>query len=265
MIDAHLHLQDPRLDRVRDSYLADLPALGILKSVVNGTCEKDWDAVESLARHHPRVIPFFGLHPWKAGSETVRWAEDLKARLDRRPDAGVGEIGLDRWIRGGDFERQKEVFAIQLGIAGRLRRPVALHCLQAWGTMLQMCRDASLSGGLLLHSYGGPAELVPDFVELGAYFSISGYFFRPGKESKRDVFKEIPLDRLLIETDAPDMAPPLENQINQLPDDSGGGWNHPGNLGSVYESTASLRGLPVGELALRVRRNFEAWIHVPAS
>lgn len=260
MIDAHLHLQDGRLDAVRETYLAGLPRLGIEGLGVNGTCEADWDAVEQLAAGEPRVFPFFGLHPWKAGGESQDWLRDLEARVLRHPRAGVGEIGLDRWIRDGDFERQKEVFAMQLDLAVRHARPLALHCLQAWGTLLEMCRAAGPPRGMLLHSYGGPAEMVAEFLEMGAWFSISGYFFRPGKESKREVFRTIPLERLLIETDAPDMALPSELCQYPVPGDAEGKRNHPANLGAVHAAVAELRGMAIGDLTECVARNFRAWV-----
>lgn len=260
MIDAHLHLQDERLDAVRETYLADLPRLGIEWLGVNGTCEADWDAVEQLAARESRVVPFFGLHPWKAGAESPEWFRDLEERIQRHPRAGVGEVGLDRWIRDGDFERQKEVFAMQLDLAVRHARPLALHCLQAWGTLLEMCRAAGPPRGMLLHSYGGPAEMVAEFLEMGAWFSISGYFFRPGKEAKRDVFRTIPLDRLLIETDSPDMALPGALCRYPVPDDTEGTLNHPGNLGAIHAAVASIRGMEVGELTECVARNFRTWI-----
>ncbi len=260
MTDAHLHLQDVRLDPVREEYLASLPAAGIRAIVVNGTSESDWETVASLAAQHSRVIPFFGVHPWWAGSESADWSSTLENLLIRHPRSGVGEIGLDRWIRDGDFERQKEVFATQLDLAARHSRPVALHCLQAWGILLEMCREKPPSCGLLLHSYGGPPEMVEDFVALGAYFSISGYFFRPGKEAKLAAFASLPLDRLLIETDAPDMALPEEKWSCRVPGDPKGTLNHPGNLGAVYAAVASLRGLDPEELETQVTRNFTAWL-----
>lgn len=259
MIDAHLHLQDPRFAEALSGILETVEGLGIAAFVVNGTNPDDWEAVGHLATRCPAAMPCFGLHPWWVGSEREGWLAELEAHLTQHPDAGVGEIGLDRWIRGSDFDRQQEVFAAQLGLAERLDRPVSIHCLRAWGTMLGILESRPLRRGVLLHSYGGPVELVPAFVPLGAFFSISGYFFNPGKEGKLAVFDAVQPDRLLIESDAPDMLPPSEMRRYRLCDAEGSEINHPGNLASLYEAVASRYGWSLEETKERMQRNFEAW------
>lgn len=263
MIDCHLHLQDPRLAPHLEGIVATTRSLGITRMVVNGTRPGDWDAVELLASRYPEVLPQFGLHPWHVGKESANWLEDLEKRLRRHPEAGVGEIGLDRWIRGSDFARQKEVFSAQLQLAGRLGRPVSVHCLRAWGSLLDSLAELAPESGLLLHSFGGPAELLPELVAKGAFFSLSGYFFHEEKAAKLAVFDEVPRDCLLVETDAPDMAPPPSMRRYRVQDDGEDGTeespNHPGNLVVVYEALAARWGVAIEETVARVRRNFDAW------
>lgn len=267
MIDCHLHLQDPRLAKDLPAIMETVRSLGIQRLVVNGTGPQDWDAVEHLAAKYPEVIPSFGLHPWKVGTVAEGWLEDLEDRLVRHPAAGVGEIGLDRWIKGHDRERQKAAFLAQLELAGRLGRPLSIHCLQAWGSLLEILTDHPSSGRFLLHSYGGPVEMVEDFVALGACFSISGYFFRPDKAGKLVVFDQVPRDRLLVETDAPDMALPHELQRYFVEADSkirtASSINHPANLIVVYKTTAARLGMAREELENLVSRNFLRWWHGP--
>jgi len=254
MIDSHLHLQDVRLSSDTEEIMATVRTSGIRRLVVNGTEPLDWDAVEKLAADYEEVIAFFGLHPWRVGKETEGWLDDLEARLRRDDNAGVGEIGLDRWIWNSDFTRQKEVFSAQLDLARNLDRPVAVHCLQAWGTLLEVLSDAGSTRRPLLHSYGGPREMIEDFVELGAFFSISGYFFRPEKAEKLAVFDAVPLDRLLIESDAPDMLPPPDRVRFAK-----GDVNHPANLAAIYEAVASRLAISPDEVVTMMRRNFAAW------
>lgn len=265
MIDCHLHLQDPRLADDLPGIMETVRSLDLQRLVVNGTGPHDWDAVEHLAASYPEVIPSFGLHPWKVGTETEGWLEDLEDRLLRHPAAGVGEIGLDRWIRGHDPERQRAVLLSQLDLAERLGRPLSIHCLQAWGSLLEILTGHPSSGRFLLHSYGGPVEMVEDFVALGAYFSISGYFFRPDKAAKLAVFDRVPSDRLLVETDAPDMALPQELPRYFVEADSktptASPINHPANLIVVYEATAARLGLAREELENLVSCNFSRWWH----
>lgn len=257
--DAHNHLHESRLDEVRHAALDILRERGLRRMVVNGTSPDDWESVRQLADEVPEVLPSFGVHPWHANASLADdWETQLLAQLDRRA-AVVGEIGLDRWIEGFDFETQQEVFRRQLGIARRRRLPVSIHCLRAWGRLQEMLAEAALPEcGFLLHSYGGPAEMVTRFLDLGAYFSISGYFAHPRKANHAETFRSaIPPDRLLIETDAPDMWPPDEwNEFPMMEGAKGQRCNHPANLVSVYRFVAELRRVSIDKLAAQVEENF---------
>ena len=113
-------------------------------------------------------------------------------------------------------------------------------------------KEGPVGSGFLLHSYGGPVEMVSQFADIGAYFSISGYFASPGKESKREVFRAVPLDRLLVETDCPDMLGP--ESVCQ--DRSGDGANVPSNLVGVYEFASEFLGVESMEFRKAVESNF---------
>lgn len=261
LIDAHNHLQDERLDAVREDWLRAAPGAGVAAMVVNGTHEGDWPRVLDLARRSPLVIPSFGLHPWWVGREGSDWFDALRRHLDAVPSA-VGEIGLDRWIPDPDLPRQEEVFLRQWREAAARSLPVTVHCLRHWGRLLELLRaEPAAPRGFLLHSYGGPAEMVPAFAALGAYFSISGSFFRPGRESRLEVFRRVPADRLLVETDAPDMIGPGDCVVHPLPpDDRGAARNHPGNLARIQARTAAWLGEEPGALARRLAVNFHKWM-----
>jgi TatD DNase family protein len=200
--------------------------------VVNGTRESDWDRVRLLALRHPDlVLPSYGLHPWWLRERSPRWRETLEALLAADPAAGVGETGLDRWMRNPDPPDQEAVFLAHLDLAARHDRPLSIHCLRAWGRLLDLLRTHPVPArGFLLHSYGGPPDLVPAFVALGARFSFSGHFLQPGKEAKRDTFRLVPPDRLLFETDAPDQLLPESLDAHPLRDTGGRRLNHPANL-----------------------------------
>jgi TatD DNase family protein len=254
LYDAHNHLQDERLK----PHLPGLwPAVqSVAKMVVNGTCESDWPRVLQLAREHPQIIPSFGIHPWYVKERTSDWKKTLVGCLDQTPSA-VGEIGLDRWIKDHDLAQQEEVFIWQLRLAAERNIPVSIHCLQAWGRLLEiLMSEPKPACGFLLHSFGGSAELVGPLTKLGAYFSISGYFAHEQKPRQRESFRRVPLDRLLIETDAPDQILPAERIRYPLKDASGKPVNHPGNLAAIYEFTSELLGVPLETLAARVEENF---------
>ncbi|HVU35436.1 MAG TPA: TatD family hydrolase [Opitutaceae bacterium] len=272
LFDAHNHLQDPWLAPHRERVFADLASIGIEAAVVNGTGERDWEDVAALARAHHWVVPSYGLHPWNVGNAAPGWRDALCRHLEADPRAGVGEIGLDRWIlerakpddprlaglRRASIDEQREAFRWQLELAAAENRPVTIHCLEAWGPLLDCLKSARRPArGFLLHAYGGSAELARDFAALGSYFSFNGYFLGARQAAKRAVFAGLPVDRLLVETDAPAMPLPPEWRTYSLPElDGGGVINHPANLGAAYAGLAETRGVPVESLAADVERNF---------
>jgi len=282
--DAHNHLQDAWLAPHRKVVLQELPALGVEGAVANGTEAADWGAVASLANEFPWIVPSYGLHPWHAGNRESDWQSHLRACLDAAPRAAVGEIGLDRWIldhakpddprldglRRAPFDEQIEVFTWQLALAAEQNRAVSIHCLDAWGALADLLRVVRLPlRGVLLHAYGGPAEMVRSFAEHGAYFSFNGAFLKdlpagytagsPARLSRRlEAFKAVPAERLLIETDAPAMPlPPDRRRFELPPAPDGQTINHPGNIAAAYTGLAELRGVSVETLAEQVKENFQ--------
>lgn len=243
--------------------------------VVNGSAESDWPAVADLARRFPGVIPAFGCHPWHLGERTPDWESSLNRWLDLTPGGVVGEIGLDRWILenpdrwrnyAGLADRepppmalQEEVFVIQMRIAAHRRVAASIHCLRAFGRLRDLLvAEPRPACGFLLHSYGGPAEMVPEFVRLGAYFGFPGYFAHERKVRQRETFLQIPLDRILLETDAPDQClPDAWNRYPLKDARTGAALNHPANLGAVCEILAAVIGKDPTELAAATSANFD--------
>ena len=261
MIDAHLHLQDPVFTGRRDEILEELTRIGVSRLGVDGTSPNDWNDVAMLAEKEQRVVPFFGVHPWNVHDLAEGWEKELCRFLDRFPQSGVGEVGVDRWVRDHDIALQREILVRQLRIALDRRRPVALHCLRAWGHLLDCLDEAGLSGGFLVHSFGGPEEMVEDLVRRGAFFSISGYFFRPEKSEKLLPFESIPEHRILLETDAPSMALPSSLAPYEF-EESGGTEtiNHPANILGVYRAYAEWRGRDFDELRKEKRETFDLFL-----
>jgi len=258
LYDAHNHLQDPRLGSDVSVLVTTAAQEGVVRMVVNGSCEEDWPDVLALARKHPEVIPSFGYHPWYVNERTPGWHDVLTRALDEVPSA-IGEIGLDRWIKDYDLPEQEEVFVWQLRLAAERELPASIHCLQAWGRMMEVLQTNPRPGcGFLLHSYGGPPEMIAPLAKLGAYFSLPGYFAHERKERQRATFRHVPPDRLLIETDAPDQVLPDERNRHPLADSATGKpINHPANLRAVYDFAAELFREPVELLAVRVEQNFQ--------
>jgi TatD DNase family protein len=149
-------------------------------------------------------------------------------------------------------------------------RPLSLHCLRAWPELAgAVQRDPPSGRGFLLHSYSGPEEMVPRWVRSGAFFSFSPAFLHPRKTRVRAMFRTIPIDRLLVESDAPDMAPPEELALGRLePAESADNdtaqtgkpdrfLNHPINLILCVRALAADRAMPVAELAAILEANMD--------
>lgn len=236
MIDAHNHLQDPRFSGRQGELIQTMKSVGITACIVNGTSEEDWPEVARLATEFPDFVrPSFGLHPWKIARASGDWFEKLRSHLLTHPQASIGECGLDRWMENPQVEAQQKAFRQQLTLALELQRPLTIHCLKAWGVLLEELKNAPALPRFLLHSFSGSWESAQELLKLGAYFSFSGHFLHPRKEKVRAVFKKLPPERILIETDAPDM--PLPNPrffLDQL--------NHPANLCQIAEELAQLIG-----------------------
>lgn len=261
LFDAHCHLHDPRLDPFREGALREARAAGIAGFACCGTEEDDWPAVLELAAREPDLVPFLGLHPWSVAAAAPGWLDRLEALLAAHAWVGVGEAGLDM-ARGGlaPPEEQEAALLAQLWLARRLGRPIALHGVRAWGRMLALLDPLGpQEPGLLLHSFSGPAELVPALAALGAYFSFGGVLTRSSASRVHAAARAVPSHRILVETDAPDILPilgPGGLADPSLPRDAAGRpVNLPVNLRVSLAALARLRCEPEESLGARCRAN----------
>jgi TatD DNase family protein len=250
-IDAHNHLQDPRLGDAAP-VIAAMRAAGVSRCVVNATREEDWAAVASLALAHPDfVIPAFGIHPWHAHLAADGWQARLVGLLETHLQAGIGECGLDQWISSPSIAIQMSVFLDQIRIARRMNRALSLHCLKAWEPLFGAFAEVTPPRRFLMHSFGGSIETARRLIPYGAYFSCSGYFLHVRKAKAIEAFKQLPADRILLETDAPDMVPPDAERTHPL----SGSLNHPANLPCIGDALAERLGLDAGQFAQLTSRN----------
>ncbi|KAJ4720980.1 TatD related DNase [Melia azedarach] len=213
LFDAHCHLQDPRIFHKAPQLIANTVNSGVLHFAVNGVTEKDWPLVKEMSDHHSSVIPCFGLHPRFVQGRTPNWFNILKDFFETTPAAAVGEIGLDKGSKGReiDFKDQVEVFRQQLELAKELKRPASIHCVRAFGDLLEIMQSMGpFPAGVILHSYLGSAEMVPEFSKLGAYFSFSGFLMSMKEQKAKKMLKMVSSERILLETDAPDALPKAE-------------------------------------------------------
>lgn len=191
LFDAHCHLQALASDGAGLA-IGRARASGVARMACCATGEEDWAAVQALAEAHSEVVPLFGLHPWKASGARPGWEARLGDLLAGSP-AGLGECGLDFSRRPADREAQVAALRLQLRLASRLNRPVALHCVRAWGPLLALLREEGVpSSGALVHAFSGSAETARELQDLGLFLSFS----RPGH-----ALGAVGEEHLLVESD----------------------------------------------------------------
>jgi TatD DNase family protein len=255
LVDCHNHLQDTK-------FAADLPpvlerarAAGVRYFFCNASCPADWPDVQRLASTHSDIISFFGLHPWYVGEKSESWLAELEQLLLAIP-SGIGEIGLDRWLENSDDAAQEEVFRLQLRLAQKLSRPATIHCVQAWGALCDILKkEWTAPLPFCLHAYGGSVELIEPLAEMGAFFSFAGSVLREKNERAKHALAAVSANRLLLETDAPDIVPPRAFQVVDSKE-----RNEPANLAGIYKGVAQLRGITQEELAAMIYDNAKVFL-----
>jgi len=206
LYDTHAHLQDPAFDEDRDARLKEAEAAGIGVVIPGYTLASSTAAVE-LAHRHPTTAAAVGVHPHDAGQVLGSEAESLLTRLMRDPSVvAVGEIGLDYYRDLSPRTIQREAFRRQLIWAREAALPVSVHSRDAEADCLAILREVDHRSGVL-HCFSGSNTFLAALLDFGFYISVAGPVTFKNGEALREQVKGIPLDRLLVETDAPYMAP----------------------------------------------------------
>lgn len=187
-------------------------------------------------------VPFYGIHPWDAAADAD--IGGIEAMLAAHPEAGVGEIGLDR-LKGREISAAMiEVFDSQLALAAKYRRPVVLHGAKCWGKVVARCKPYARDiPAFLFHGFSRSDGLVPDIVALNGFISVGPAVLNDHAVNYRDLVKKIPRDRLLVETD----------RTAQSAGDCPG-------VAAVAAKTAEILGAEFAELERQLEANASAFI-----
>lgn len=260
LADAHVHLQEEVYEGHLEDIMDRARAAGIAKMLSNATHPGDWELTLGIARGHDEVVPCLGVHPWFIDHGIEDWLEGLRSLLEES-GALVGEVGLDRINTDASLAEQREVLSRQIELAQRLGRPVMIHCVRAFGDLVQVLEDhGPWDVPFLMHAYGGSVEIAERLLDMGAYFSYGGYVLDERHKKARRALRATPPDRLLIETDAPAMLPPEGFRTHVLEGDRGRTWNEPANLPAILGGIADLLGQDSGELRRRGWENLERFL-----
>lgn len=262
-LDSHLHLQGDHLARPVHALLRRAANAGVRRMFCNATHEDDWQEVLELAAEGMGIFPFLGIHPWFVATAVPEWENRLRGLAQKIP-AGIGEIGLDRACRA-DFRQQHRIFLTQLHLASELQRPVSIHCVRAWGPLLESLERCAATKGLppiMIHGYAGSQQTLRRLLKAGCFISFSGRLMTNPK--LLPCFFETPLNRLLLETDsqgwlsAADQSPPEAGRTPEQPPPS---CLEPAAIVRLYTWAAETRGIDLAELRQRIWRNGEIFAH----
>ncbi len=250
LVDSHAHVDVSDFDADRDAMLARAQSAGIgmMLAIGNGPEVEKLGAAVPYAEQHDWIFASAGIHPHEARHATDAHYEELD-RLARHPRViAWGEIGLDYHYDHSPRDIQARVFRRQLGQARAAKTPVVIHCREAWPDCLKILDEDWRSSGLggIFHCYAGTIEEARRGMEMGFLVSFAGNVTYPKAQNLRDVARQIPLDRLLVETDSPFLAP--------LP--HRGKRNEPAYVAEVARTIANVRDLATDEVARAAAENF---------
>lgn len=249
LIDSHTHLDFPDFDADRAALLADSRARGVGRMVVLGVYQGNWQRVWDLVQGDPQLYAAFGLHPVYLDDHQpadLQHLGDWLARLAGHPQlCAVGEIGLDYFLQHLDRERQQALLEAQLQLAADFQLPALLHVRRSHAAVIATLKRFKLQRGGIIHAFAGSREEAREYLKLGFKLGLGGAATWPQALRLRKVLAELPLEALVLETDAPDMAPAMyPNQRNS-----------PQHLPEICAALAAIIGVDAEQLASASTRN----------
>jgi TatD DNase family protein len=248
VVDSHCHLDYPGLAERLDQVLERAEEAGVRLLVSIGTRVRKIDSILEIAERYPQVWCTVGTHPHHAAEEPDVTADEL-VRLARHPKVvGIGEAGLDYHYDFSPRDAQAAGFRVHIEAARRSGLPLVIHSREAEADTAAILEEEIGKGPFkpLLHCYTSGADLARRGLALGAYVSFSGILTYKSAEDLRNVARSIPLNRLLVETDAPYLAPVPHR----------GETNEPAFVVRTLEALAALRQTPITAMAEATSRNF---------
>ncbi len=246
LVDSHAHLDAPEFDDDRDAVLARARAAGVSRQIVPAVNAAGWPKLRDLCARETGLLPAYGLHPMYLDDHRDADLSSLREWIERERPVAVGECGLDCFVEGLDPARQAFFFDGQLRLARDFDLPVVVHARRAVDQVMAAIRRFGPLRGVV-HSYPGSADQAKRLFDLGFLVGIGGPVTYERANRLRTLATTLPIDCLLLETDAPD----------QPDSDHRGQRNEPARLVRVLDAVAELRGIAPAELAAATTLNAE--------
>jgi TatD DNase family protein len=256
LVDSHAHIDFPQFADDREAMLERARAAGVttLLAIGSGPGPEKMDCALPYAENCDWIYATVGIHPHEAKDVTPRHLEQLAVLAKHPKVIAWGEIGLDYFYDHSPRDIQDKVFREQMALARDAKLPLIIHCRDAWPDCLQLLEEVWLPTGLggILHCFTGTIQEANRGLDAGFMISFAGNSTYPKTQNIRDVAREIPLDRMLIETDSPFLAPqPYRGKRNE-----------PAYVAEVARTLASVRNLSPEEVAASTAANFRRFFHL---
>ncbi len=252
--DTHCHLQDPEYDADRSEVVARAQSVGVTRLVTIGTGLANSKQAIGLAEGSENVWATVGIHPHEASGWDAKAQEELQALSENSRVVAIGEVGLDYHYEHSSKEAQQEAFRQSLGLAKERKLPVVIHCRDAWEDLFGILREVSTpQAGGVLHCFTGGVDELKTGLGLGLTISFSGILTFKNARAIQEAAKVAPLDRVVIETDAPYLAP----------DPNRGKRNEPGWVIEVGKRLADIQQRDISEVAQVTTENANRLFQLP--
>ncbi|MCI2394581.1 TatD family hydrolase [Aliiroseovarius sediminis] len=247
--DSHCHLDFPDFEGELDQIIARAAAAGVTRMVTICTKMANLDQVRTIAEAHDPVFFAAATHPMSVAAEPMVTVEQLVALADHPKFVGIGESGLDYHYTADSRDAQIESLRIHIAAARQTGLPLIIHSRAADEDMARILTEEHAKGAYscVMHCFSSGAELARAALDLGFYLSMSGIATFPRSQDLRDIFAAAPVDRILVETDAPYLAPPPHR----------GRRNEPAYTAHTAQVGAEIYGLPYADFAAQTQANFD--------
>ncbi len=246
LIDSHCHIDDARYDADREAMIQRAKNAGIGHFVTIGCDLETSKAAVALAQQHPFISATVGVHPHEVRHIKDGWYDELRALAKAKGVVAYGEIGLDYHYDHSPREVQRRRFREQVRLAHELKLPIVIHTREAQEDTITILKEEKGGNvGGVFHCFSGDAWLAKDALDLGFYLSFSGVITFQNATMLRDIVKTVPLDRILVETDAPYLTPVPHR----------GKRNEPAYVRHVADKIAELHGLTIQDVEAATSQN----------
>lgn len=252
LVDSHCHLDAPEFDTDREAAIARARAAGVAQQVLPAVDAQGWPKLRAICAAQTGLYPAYGLHPMYLSSHRPQHLRELGEWIAREKPVAVGECGLDFFVEGLDAESQQLYFDGQLALARDFDLPLIVHARRAVDAVIASFKRVGALRGVV-HSFSGSPEQARQLWRLGFLIGIGGPATYPRANRLRGLVARMPLDYLLLETDAPDQP---DAEIR-------GQRNEPARLPRICETIAQLRGESAQDVAAATTRNAQRLFDLP--